>query len=387
MSKWEKVRLGDVATVVSGSTPKTSVKEYWNGHLNWITPAELQEDIHIVYETQRKITEKAVMDTGLNLLPRGTVLLSSRAPIGKVAIAGVEMYCNQGFKNLVCSEKLYNQYLFWFLKRNTEFLNSLGRGATFKEISKSIVENIQIPLPPLSVQQKIANDLNLVSELIKIRKQQLFELDNLIKSFFYELFGLQEKCDEKPLIDIIVEGAGLSYGIVQPGEDVGTGVGIIRPIDIKDGEISYDDIKRVPPHIEEPYKRTRLSGNEILITVRGSTGDTALTDERCQGMNVTRGIAVIRQNDEIVNRVYLNQYLRSEQSQKYIQQNTKGATLKQLNLSALKKMLIPLPPLELQNKFADIVAKIEEQKALVKKAVDETQLLFDSLMSQYFDGS
>jgi type I restriction enzyme S subunit len=223
--------------------------------------------------------------------------------------------------------------------------------------------------------------------LIKIRKQQLFELDNLIKSFFYELFGLQEKCDEKPLIDIIVEGAGLSYGIVQPGEDVGTGVGIIRPIDIKDGEISYDDIKRVPPHIEEPYKRTRLSGNEILITVRGSTGDTALTDERCQGMNVTRGIAVIRQNDEIVNRVYLNQYLRSEQSQKYIQQNTKGATLKQLNLSALKKMLIPLPPLELQNKFADIVAKIEEQKALVKKAVDETQLLFDSLMSQYFDGS
>jgi type I restriction enzyme S subunit len=104
-------------------------------------------------------------------------------------------------------------------------------------------------------------------------------------------------------------------------------------------------------------------------------------------MNVTRGIAVIRQNDEIVNRVYLNQYLRSEQSQKYIQQNTKGATLKQLNLSALKKMLIPLPPLELQNKFADIVAKIEEQKALVKKAVDETQLLFDSLMSQYFDGS
>ena len=183
------VRLGDVATVVSGSTPKTSVKEYWDGEFCWVTPAEIEDTDVVISDTVRKITAKAIADTGLTQLPKGTVLLSSRAPIGKVAITGVEMYCNQGFKNLICSERIYNKFLFWFLKGRTEYLNSLGRGATFKEISKRIVEDIYVPLPPLEIQRKIAKTLDTVSEILAMRKQQLAELDNLIKSIFYDMFG------------------------------------------------------------------------------------------------------------------------------------------------------------------------------------------------------
>ena len=149
-------RLGDVCTVVSGSTPKSNISEYWDGNLNWITPAELTEDIIVINESQRKITEAGARSAGLSAFPAGTVILSSRAPIGKTAIAGAEMYCNQGFKNLICSDTIYNKYLFWFLRGKTDYLNSLGRGATFKEISKSIVENIEIPLPPLDTQRHIA---------------------------------------------------------------------------------------------------------------------------------------------------------------------------------------------------------------------------------------
>ena len=109
-------------------------------------------------------------------------MLSSRAPIGKVAIAGVEMYCNQGFKNLICSDRIYNRYLYHFLKGKTDYLNSLGRGATFKEISKSIVEDIEIPLLPLEQQRKIAVVLDKVSDLIAKRRQQLDKLDELVKS-------------------------------------------------------------------------------------------------------------------------------------------------------------------------------------------------------------
>ena len=111
-NEWKKVKLGDVCKIVSGSTPKTHVKEYWNGNINWLTPAEVKENEIIIYNTERKITEKAVKDTNLKLLPKGTVILSSRAPIGKIAIAGTEMYCNQGFKNLICSEKIYSLYLY-----------------------------------------------------------------------------------------------------------------------------------------------------------------------------------------------------------------------------------------------------------------------------------
>ena len=159
-------RLGDICTVVSGTTPKSTQAEYWDGDLNWVTPAELTDESDIIYDSQRKITQQAVIDSSLKSFPAGTVLLSSRAPIGKVAIAGTEMYCNQGFKNLICSDKIYNRYLYHFLKDKTDYLNSLGRGATFKEISKSIVENIEIPLPSLEEQRKIAAELDKVSDLI-----------------------------------------------------------------------------------------------------------------------------------------------------------------------------------------------------------------------------
>ena len=95
----------------------------------------------------------------LSSFPKGTVILSSRAPIGKVAIAGCEMYCNQGFKNLICSEKINNRYLYWFLKRNTAYLNSLGRGATFKEISKQIIASVEIDVPEIEQQLVIVEDL------------------------------------------------------------------------------------------------------------------------------------------------------------------------------------------------------------------------------------
>jgi type I restriction enzyme S subunit len=182
-------KLGDICTIVSGTTPRSNVPEYWDGDINWVTPAELNDNSEIIYKSQRQITEQAVQESSLKPFPAGTVLLSSRAPIGKVAIAGVEMYCNQGFKNLICSNQIHNKYLYWFLKGKTDYLNSLGRGATFKEISKSIVEDIEIPLPPLDKQRKIAAVLDKVSDLIALRKQQLEKLDELVKTRFVEMFG------------------------------------------------------------------------------------------------------------------------------------------------------------------------------------------------------
>lgn len=177
-----KVRLGDVCEIVSGTTPKSNCPEYWNGKLNWVTPAELNENVDVIYETQRKITQKAVIDSNLRSFPTGTILLTSRAPIGKVAIAGKEMYCNQGFKNLICSDLIYNKYLFYLLKHKTEYLNSLGRGATFKEISKSIVADIEINLPIKETQYKIVQIVDKIYKLISLRQQQLKKLDELVKS-------------------------------------------------------------------------------------------------------------------------------------------------------------------------------------------------------------
>ena len=150
------VTIKEIGTVVGGATPKTDHDEYWGGSYRWITPAELEADSGYIYDSVRKLTKAGVESCSLQEMPVGTVILSSRAPIGKVAIAGKTFYCNQGFKNIICKEEIIPRYLYTILLLNVEYLNSLGRGATFKEISKGIVESIRIPVPPIDLQNQFA---------------------------------------------------------------------------------------------------------------------------------------------------------------------------------------------------------------------------------------
>lgn len=245
------------------------------------------------------------------------------------------------------------------------------------------LKQLEIPLPSLEEQRKIAETLDKVSDLIAKRKQQLEKLDLFVKSRFVEMFE-DNDYNYQDLISLIIDGMGLSYGIVQPGED-GTGdMGVIRPVDIFNGKILKNQIKYIDRQIGLNYSKTELSGSEILITVRGTTGLTALTTNEFIGMNVTRGIAVIRYNSNKINPIYLNEYLKCDKSQRYIQENTKGATLKQINLSELRKLMVLVPPLELQKQFADFVQQIEKTKTIVIKSLEKLETLKKALMQEYF---
>ena len=180
------------------------------------------------------------------------------------------------------------------------------------------------------------------------------------------MFG-KEKFPKHLLIGLIEQSAGLSYGIVQPGED-GTGdMGVLRPVDLVDGGIATDTIKYIDRSIGDGYKRTELTGKEILISVRGTTGITAITDYRFAGMNVTRGIAVIRFDAQKVNPIFLNAAMNEPTSQAFIQEHTRGATLKQINLSDLRQLPIMLPPLPLQNEFAAFIEQLDKSKVIGEK--------------------
>ncbi|GFZ94004.1 restriction modification system S chain-like protein [Paenibacillus marchantiophytorum] len=385
MSKWEMVKFGDVFKIASGGTPSKSKPEYYeNGTIQWVRTGDLKDKY--ITQVDNWITEEALRNSSAKLFPIDTVLIAMYgATIGACSILSIEAATNQACAAFLPNKDVDSSYLYFFLCSKKDDFIKLGVGGAQPNISATILKDVNIPLPPLETQKQISKTLDTAAELLAMRKQQLAELDSLIKSTFYDMFGELKNIETNALIDLINEGAGLSYGIIQPGDDVGNGVGIIRPVDMVQGTLVLENIKYVPSEIEAPYKKTRLIGNEILISVRGTVGASVLTDERCKDMNVVRNIAVIRQNDKVVNKVYLNEYLKSESSQRYIQENTKGATLKGVNLSALGELRIPLPPLYLQNQFATIVTKIEEQKSLVKQAIDETQHLFDSLMSEYFE--
>ena len=173
--KWPFELLPDVTTIVLGSTPKTKNEEYWNGNIKWISPAELTDNSFYVYDTVKHITEAGVKSAGLKSFPANTVLFSTRAPIGKTAIAGCEMYCNQGFKNFICSSRLNPVYLYYLLKMKKEYFQGLGSGTTFRELSRAAIEKISIAVPDIALQNRF-------ELLFKQSDKSKFELKEAIKS-------------------------------------------------------------------------------------------------------------------------------------------------------------------------------------------------------------
>ena len=189
LNKSNCVQLKDIAEIVGGATPKTSVEKYWNGTLPWITPAEISDDKMFIDSCNRYLTQEGVDSCSLKPVPKGTILLTSRAPIGKLAIALVPLYCNQGFKNIVCGSKLNNIYLYYLFKMNVDYLNSLGRGSTFNEISKSIVEKILIPLPDYDRQVAFSGMVKQINKSKFAIQKSIEKLEILKKSLMQEYFG------------------------------------------------------------------------------------------------------------------------------------------------------------------------------------------------------
>ena len=377
-----RVKLGEICEIVSGSTPKTGIPEYWDGAEKWITPAELNEDTYIITDSVRKLTTLGVKKTGLSPFPEGTVILSSRAPIGKVAIAGCEMYCNQGFKNLICSQKIYNRYLYWFLKGNTEYLNSLGRGATFKEISKQIVASIEINVPDMEQQMQAAENLERVSSIIRLRKKELQKLDDLIKARFVELFGDINANDREwnvqPLGELctIVRG-----GSPRPIEKyLGGDIPWIKIGDATDGESIY--LYSTKEHITQAgVSKSRMvkSGSLIFANCGVSLGFARIiTFDGC----IHDGWLAMENIDERLDKGFLLQSL--NQMTEHFRRIAPAGTQPNLNTAIMKDYKQIIPPLELQKEFIAFVAQANKSKAVVQKALDKAQLLFDSLMQKYF---
>lgn len=145
---WEIKKLGEVSEIFNGGTPKTNIAEFWDGDIHWITPADLGKLTNpTVADTPRKISKLGLEKSSAKLFPENSVILSTRAPIGHLAINEVSMSTNQGCRGIVPSKKLNTWFLYYFLKKNIEFLDSLGTGATFKELSTKALAGVEIPLP------------------------------------------------------------------------------------------------------------------------------------------------------------------------------------------------------------------------------------------------
>lgn len=379
-------RLGDVCIQITDGSHNPPMGVEQSNYL--MLSSKNIDDDHITFNDPRYLSQEdfEAENKRTNIKPND-LLITIVGTIGRVAIVpnSLTEFCVQRSVAVLKPkpEMVYNRFLMYYLQNMRPYLEQESRGVAQKGIYLKQLSNLSIILPPLDEQRKIAAVLDKVSDLIAKRRQQLDKLDELIKARFVEMFGDQDY-PYKELISLIKEGAGLSYGIVQPGDD-GTGdMGVLRPVDLIDGKIDTTSIKYIDRSIGEGFKKTELHGNELLITVRGTTGITALTDDRFIGMNVTRGIAVIRYDSEKINPVYLNTYLKTDKSQRYIQERTRGATLQQINLSDLRVQQILVPPRDEQEQFAAFVEQTEKTKTTISKSLEKLETLKKALMQEYF---
>lgn len=277
-------------------------------------------------------------------------------------------------------------YLYFLLIKLN--LSDFARGAAIPHIYFADYSNIKIKLHTLGKQIQIVEELNCLTSIIEKQKKQLEELDNLAQAIFYDMFGEPMENEKgwniKKMEDIVHKNCTLSYGIVQPMEDVVDGVPIVRPIDLIDTFVSDASLKRTRKEISNKYKRTILTGHEILLCVRGTTGIVSLVNESFAGYNVTRGIVPILLSS-LYNRWFVYYQIKTSSIQQKISELTYGIALRQINIKDLRALTLITPPLSLQQQFASKIEAIEKQKELIKKSIKETEGLFNSRMDYYFN--
>jgi len=183
---WEVKKLGEICEIVGGGTPETNIKEYWQGDIQWFTPTEIKS--YFVSKSSRTITHLGLRKSSAKLLPKGTILLTTRATIGEASIALEECTTNQGFQSLIVRENVHNIFVFNWIKENKYELTKRANGSTFPEISKSEIEQIAISIPSLSEQTRIANFLSSIDEKIKHNDVQIEKMGVWKKGLLQKMF-------------------------------------------------------------------------------------------------------------------------------------------------------------------------------------------------------
>ncbi|MHA2762769.1 restriction endonuclease subunit S [Vibrio harveyi] len=391
------VALKDCCTVVGGATPKREVEAYWdNQDIPWVTPKDISKIKSIYFDDAPEyISQKGFDSCAVHKLPKGSLLLTSRAPIGNVAITTRELCTNQGFKSLVPNENVDIKYLYFCMLYSANRLDNEGNGATFKEVSKKVVEAFKIPLPPLDTQKQIAAVLEKADQLRKDCQQMEQELNSLAQSVFIDMFGdpvTNPKGWEVRAIgttfDLLTDyHANGSYEVLQENVTLlNEGYALmVRTTDLEKNNFT-DGVNYISEHAYEFLTKTKVFGNELIVNKIGSAGKVYLMPVLNRPVSLAMNQFMIRFNEELASSVFMYYLLTSKGGTQAIQKKVKGAVTKTIRKDALREIALPIPPKDKQDEFSQF---IEQHKKLLddnKSLKEEYEQSFNALMQKAFKG-
>ena len=389
-------KIAEIGDVVGGGTPSTSNPDLWGGEIPWISPKDLTGYNSIYISHGENFLTPKGLKSGTKLLPKDTVLFSSRAPIGYIAIASNPICTNQGFKSIICNKDLITPlFLYYYIKANLDYIKLFGTGATFPEISGAAMKKIKIQIPSLPIQQKIASILSTYDTLIEnnYRRIRLLEqmAENLYKEWFVRFrFPGHEKVEmgnglpkgwEFKKISNICETIGGGTPSTTNSAYWGGNIKWVTPSDITsknslallkiEGRITEEGLRKSAAKLLPPYT--------ILMTSRASIGFFGLCpDSVC----TNQGFISIVPN-KANTRMYLLYTLKERKDE--IIANANGSTFLEISKGRFRKMKVLIPPeviLDMYEKRSHIifneVLNLEKQNTLLTRQRD---LLLPRLMS------
>ena len=383
---WPKAALAEVATIVSGATPNTGVAQFWDGGIPWATPRDLSElDKATIARTPRTISESGLRSCAATVLPAGSVLFSSRAPIGHVAINTVPMATNQGFKSFVPKPgKLDAVYLYHWLRAHRPQLEALGNGATFKEVSKAVVSRVEIPLPPIEEQRRISSILDHVDSLQRQCRLALRNLTTLSQVVFPS--ELTASWPRLALRDACLNDG--DYGANVPSTEMAPGrPRYIRITDIDEhGGLNRDE--RAPAGRAADWERYVVQPGDVLFARSGATvGKTYLQPEHGPDAVFAGYLIRFQTNPEVLDPVYLAGYTHTSEYRSWVA--ARQNVVAQPNINAKQygnELLVPIPPLGIQHDYRRLVEAIEGRRVVMRQREALLARLSDSLRARAFSG-
>lgn len=322
---------------------------------------------------------------------------SPSQPVGRVVFFNIstnEDYICNNFttilrpnQQIVSPDFLFYQLLIAYHKGKTLKYQNKTTGIINLKLVKYLNEKIKVP--SLTEQKKLVAILKKAEAIIKQRKENIDLLDEFVRSTFLKMFGNpvlnEKKWVKKELINFVAQDCPVTYGIVQPGDNYPEGIPVVRPIDLNQDNVSLEGLKLIDPQISKKYKRTILSGNEILMSVRGTTGVVTLAKSELRGCNITRGVTALWFKDDL-DKYFVLHLLKSLPIQNEISNKTYGAALKQINLSELRKLKLIDPPFLVKKDFSQIANKVSQLKERLKSNLVDIENLYKALSQKVFNG-
>ena len=381
---WEYKKLGEIGKIVTGSTPSTKDESnYTPREYCFVKPSDLpSQGIGDIEETEYYVSKVGLSKS--RVLPAGSVLVSCIGSIGKIGILTKEACSNQQINAIISQGVIDSRFIAYSLYAQRFVLESIANAPVVPIINKTDFSKIRIGIPPKSTQLAIVSELDKINELIRLKKEQLKDFDNLAQSLFYEMFGdpveNEKGWEVKKLKEIATEK--LSYGSGASAVPFNTSVRYIRITDINEyGELKEE---KVSPNIfEEKYL---LAEGDILFARSGATVGKTYLHKRNENPCIYAGYLIrLRPNEKLVLPNYVYYYTKSNYYKSFICANQRVVAQPNINAKQYGDLELPLPPLSLQHLFAQRIEQIEREKSEVQKSIQNLETLLASRMQYWFE--